>query len=510
MPLQRSFCIGIVLCASLTMVFGPRTASAQGGGFGPHGETYFELKQPVADRVYQRDRNGRADIVIEGKTSSEAAKQGYEVVAAKVSPISVAGQERSAPLEGITFQDGRLLGVPTGGPYRIDLTFKNGGVLGGAAGPFFVGDLWVLAGQSNMEGVGDLLDVTPPHPLVMSLGMDGKWARAKEPLHWLVDSPDSVHSGNADDRERRAEQTHRTRTKGAGLGLSFGVALVEATNVPIGLIPCAHGGTRMDQWDPALKEDGGRSLYGSMLREIKLAGGKVKGVLWYQGESDADTERAAAYPQVFGDFIAAARSDLGQPDLPFYLVQIGRVVRGGDPKPWNAVQDAQRLVPDRVFNTAVVSVIDLELDDLIHVGTQGLKRAGRRLARVAAHDLFGQSGGYTPTLDRVSRGPNNSLVVKFKGVNAPASQAPRDSYGLRPLRHIAGFSIRNEDGSEIPLIYEAHVGESKDNVVLKLTGKVPEGSRLYYGWGFDPYCNLTDSLDMAVPVFGPVKLDDVK
>ena len=90
-------------------------------------------------------------------------------------------------------------------------------------GPVFVGDLWVLAGQSNMEGVGDLIDVTPPHPRVMLLGMDGKWAQAEEPLHWLVDSPDPVHSGDPKTRAERSAQEHKTRRKGAGLGLPFAV-----------------------------------------------------------------------------------------------------------------------------------------------------------------------------------------------------------------------------------------------------------------------------------------------
>ncbi len=130
----------------------------------------------------------------------------------------------------------------------------------------------------------------------------------------------------------------------------------------------------MEQWNPAKKERGGSSLYGSMLRQVKLAGGKVSGVLWYQGESDALGGAWKVYPKVFTDFIAAVRSDFGQPELPFYYVQIGRFVNGSDPKGWNAVQDAQRVLVDRVPNTAVVSVIDLELDDCIHVGTQGIKR----------------------------------------------------------------------------------------------------------------------------------------
>ena len=106
-------------------------------------------------------------------------------------------------------------------------------------------------------------------------------------LHWLVDSPDPVHSGDPKARAAASAQAHKTRHKGAGLGLPFAVALVESTGVPVGLVACAHGGTSMEQWNPAKKEQGGKSLYGSMLRQVKLAGGKVKGVLWYQGESDA-------------------------------------------------------------------------------------------------------------------------------------------------------------------------------------------------------------------------------
>ena len=126
-------------------------------------------------------------------------------------------------------------------------------------------------------------------------------------------------------------------------------------------------------------------------------------------------------PRVFADFIAAVRSDFGQPELPFYFVQIGRFIAGADPKGWNAIQDAQRTLPERVPNTGVVSVIDLELDDVIHVGTQGLKRTGQRLARLALREQFGQIGATTPTLDRVTRGPNNTLVLRFKGVNMSAT-----------------------------------------------------------------------------------------
>ena len=290
----------------------------------------------------------------------------------------------------------------------------------------------------------------------------------------------------------------------------------------------------MAQWAPSKKGEGGKSLYGSMLRQVKLAGGRVKGLLWYQGEAEANPDGAKAYPKVFADFIAAVRADFGQPDMPFYLVQLGRFVKAIDPKPWNAVQETQRLIPERIANTAVISVVDLELDDGIHIGTQGLKRAGVRLARIALHDQYGQVGGATPTLDRVYWGGDRTLVVKFKDVNlgpvassvgsnhlaglpnAPASllgikptDASSNLVGLQPARHVSGFSIRKEDGGEIPLIYKAYVSPAKHSVILRLTENPPKGANLWYGWGLDPACNLTDAFDMAVPVFGPVHLDEI-
>jgi sialate O-acetylesterase len=98
----------------------------------------------------------------------------------------------------------------------------------------------------------------------------------------------------------------------------------------------------------------------------------------------------------------------------------------------------------------------------------------------------------------------------MQGLGGGFSPGESPGTGLKPARHIGGFSIRKADGAEIPLIFEAAVGNAKDTVVLKLTNKVPEKAYLWYGYGFDPYCNLTDGLDMAVPVFGPIALDEVQ
>jgi sialate O-acetylesterase len=433
------------------------------------------LNEPVAFRVYQRDQTGRADIpVVLARGLDKALKS------ARLTGLPADATSR--------FVEGKLLSVPTGGPYELSVTVEVGGTERKASvGPLFVGDLWVLAGQSNMQGIGDLIDVTPPQAKVMSLQIDGRWVRAQEPLHWWLIDP-------------VRQKKHPT---GAGLGLPFAATLVKHTNVPIGLLPCAVGGTYMTQWDPAKKKLGRGSLYGTMLDQVKRAGGKVKGLLWYQGEAERDEPLFRVYPEVFRAFIAAVRQDLHAPDLPFYFVQIGRLVAPENPRGWKTVQETQRLLPETVPNTAVVSVIDLELDDFIHVGTQGLKRAGRRLALIALGKLYGQTEVATPNLDKVAQGPGHTLLVKFKGVNRSKDRKS----GLQPHRHIAGFSIRRADDTELPLVFEAAIAADPDTVVLKLSGAVPPGARLWYGYGLNPYCNLTDGLDMAVPAFGPIALD---
>jgi type 1 glutamine amidotransferase len=106
-------------------------------------------------------------------------------------------------------------------------------------------------------------------------------------------------------------------------------------------------------------------------------------------------------------------------------------------------------------------------------------------------------------------GRGNPGMAPMMSQAPPTSAAEPAGFGLQPDRHIAGFSIRREDGTEIPIIFEAAVGRARDTVILKLAGAVPAKAALWYGYGLDPYCNLTDSMDMAVPVFGPIPLDDV-
>jgi sialate O-acetylesterase len=453
------------------------------------------------NQVFQCDENGVANIFISGTSTIEKG-----IVQVRItSPLP--GAPHWAVLGKI--EDGRwastLTGISAGGPYRFD--FRAQDEAGNTAGEasvhnILVGDIWVLAGQSNMQGVGDLLETEEPHPSVHIFSMGHEWRLAQEPLHILAESPDPVHFGGTSAEEREtAIQRAVHGAKGAGLGLSFAKELVRRSQRPIGLICAAHGGTSMTQWDPALRDRGGESLYGSMMKQIENAGGRVRGVLWYQGESDANPEAQAVFREKFKGFVASMRSDLEQPELPFYYVQIGRFVHpDAQAAPWNKIQAEQLAAEAEIVPGAMVSSIDLALDDLIHIGTPGLMVLGQRMAKLAATDLFGGGVLRGPRFDSVKYVETpygKTLRLRFSQVNG----------GLQSTGRLHGFSISSgEEGPERPAIYKQEIALDEPDTVVLWVWELPENPYLWYGRGLDPYCNLTDGENMSAPVFGPVPI----
>jgi sialate O-acetylesterase len=394
---------------------------------------------------------------------------------------------------------GSLENVPTGGPYRIEL---RAGAAQTSISNVLVGDLWLLAGQSNMEGVGNLENLPVPSSMVNSFDQTDTWVTASDPLHRLVDAADRVHwrrpSAGAEPVKLEGQALRdfiANRKKGSGLGLPFALEMVRRTGVPIGLLPCAHGGTSMDQWSPALKDKGGDSLYGATIRRVQLAGGKVKGVLWYQGESDASEKAAPFFSEKFRTFVEVLRRDLGSPALPFYYVQIGRHAAPATYTGWNMVQEEQRKLESVIPNAAMTTCVDCELDDQIHVGTESNTRLGVRLANLA---LGSAKKGPRPISARLKAGV---LSVEFTDVNGRLTHDGR----------LNGFVLVDASGAVQPMIYRQRVSPANGNVVeLFIQGKLPDGVKLHYGLGRDPYVNLRDTSDMPAAVFGPMAVELVK
>lgn len=456
-------------------------------------------------QVFQRDENNTAAFSFRGGTSW-AGEGAVETRAQKewlgdvVQDWTHAGKSQQGKWEA------SIRNLPVGGPYRIDVRIKaaTGEEIEeqGAVHNVLVGDLWILAGQSNMQGYGVMKEVESPSIQVSMFGMDDRWQIAETPVHRLYEAKDGVYHNPIQDGH---EVMRRQRNKGACLALPFAKEMLERTGVPVGLIPCAHGGTSMDQWSPDLRDKGGDSLYGATLRRFKAAGGKVKGMLWHQGEAEASPDLAPVFKEKFAKLVAAFRRDFNQPNLPFYYAQIGRYV-SPDSEWWNKVQELQRQSEFTLPPPAgMAPSIDLRLDDAIHVGTPDLKRLGVRMANLALRDLFGHAEilcGPRPVSAKVEPAIWKRIVVKFDRINGKLIADGR----------LNGFSVRRANGEEILCIYDQYVNPEKPNEIFLdfqvdwSENILPEDAALWYGWGKNPYCNLRDERDMACPTFGPMEI----
>jgi len=470
------------------------------------GLTHYQVLQRTDSDRASVSFSGTTAARVQGRLEARVLRQGLigEVIAWRACGQAGAGTFRA-----------RLMNLPVGGPYEIVLrVVADGGkvVDRGSIRQVLVGDLWILGGQSNMEGCGILKrGAVKPHPEVHVFDMADRWLVAEEPLHWKHESVDRVHSGPPGEKlEKRRRETRKHRWRGGGLGLPFAREMAERTGVPVGLLPCAQGGSSMDQWNPALKDKGGASLYGAMFRRCQACGGRVRGMLWYQGETDALHEQSDAFPDKFKALVAAVRRDLGQPDMPFYYVQLGRYLFLEKERHWTAVREAQlRCEAEIPPPVGMVTAVDQPLVDAIHVRTRGLRVVGERLALLAWRDLTGKKDvfrGPRPATIVARGGYPKRVIITFTGVNGR----------LRCAGRLAGFSIRDRDGKDLRMVFDQALDpDQSDRVVLECQvtwryAPFPEEAYLYYGWGNDPVCNLEDEMGLAAPAFGPLRLPKAK
>ncbi|MHB9025482.1 MAG: sialate O-acetylesterase [Armatimonadota bacterium] len=378
-------------------------------------------------------------------------------------------------------------------------------------GPSANADIWVLAGQSNMAGSGCGGPYETPSDDVWLFSLRDEWMIAREPfLRERYDAPEPAFKIMRGERMRNviddaylrkmAEEYPRACSAGGsgGLGLSFGKALAAAIGRPVGLIFCAKGDTRMEEWDPEYDGDPYMALYQATLRRIKAAGHPVTGILWYQGESDTFDDKGKVYAANLRKLVAAFRRDLGRPDLPFFYVQIAMcVMQTEDELPdWNLVQETQRRLEEELAPGGLCPAIDLPLWDGIHLSTPAQQRLGRRLSKVVRRRLYGDTQfDVGPRPVSVEREPGDpcQLRVRYASVNSR----------LLPADRVAGFSIL-APGEERNLVCSAVVApDDLSTVLVRSYLPIPDGSVLWYGKGLMPFCNLVDAADLAAPVFGP-------
>jgi len=300
---------------------------------------------------------------------------------------------------------------PAGGPHDLQVssnltktTIKKNDIL--------IGDVWVASGQSNMEfpmtgwanqplknGAAETASANQPRiRLLKQEKITSNYPLPDISGTWSICTPETVRDFSA-------------------IAYFFGKEIAEHQNVPIGLIQTAWGGTPAHSWiSPAgiaeanldsVYRDAGQialdvaqahakqDLYAREDEEAKKEGKapqrhpgipsealgaftpgslfnamiapytrySIKGVIWYQGETDRDPSRAPYYANVFPALIQDWRMQWEEGDFPFLFVQISSFgAKTGD---WGAVRDAQRRALS-LRNTAMAVTLDVGSKQVIH------------------------------------------------------------------------------------------------------------------------------------------------
>jgi len=210
--------------------------------------------------------------------------------------------------------------------------------------------IYILAGQSNMEGHGELKELTPfdTQNKVYVFDENYKWIIGKEPVRAKV-----------------------------GPSIAFASEISKKTGEIVGIINVAVGGTNIEQW---LKSKADNSLYQRLLKRAlaSSAQGEIKGLLFYQGESDAEGDNTGHIDDwnvEFEKFVKKIRKDLKNDSLPIVFAQIGK----GNEINWKRVKASQEKV--NLVNVIMIKTEDIEKNGSnIHYNTKGYIEIGKRFA----------------------------------------------------------------------------------------------------------------------------------
>lgn len=383
-----------------------------------------------------------------------------------------------------------------GGPYEMIITNGTQTI---TRSNVYVGDVYLTAGQSNME---------------MALSQaDGGAAEAASANNQTIRQfkiPKAVSTELVGDLPSSSAWTPATSSYAGNftaVGYYYAKFLQQHIDVPIGIINASYGGARIEAYmsDEMLGFDetfvslaNGEYerqptlIYNAMIYPLLQV--PLKGVLWYQAESNADNlQDAMAYCDIFKKMINAYRDLWGQSDLPFLWIQLpnyGTAAVESQPASWD-VWPQVRAGQSRALslsNTGEVTTIDVGAVDIHPTNKEPV---GYRLSLVARKVIYGEdivySGPRYKTHDLLE---NGQVKIKFDhtGSGLVATDSENDT--------VKWFSMAGADGN----LVSAKAVLDGDSVLV-WSDEVAEPAVVRYAWEYNPVnVNLYNAEELpAVP-----------
>jgi len=370
-----------------------------------------------------------------------------------------------------------------------------------------VGEVWLCSGQSNMEWRVSQSD-NPKEEI----------AAAKHPLIRHIKIPHRPSSTPEKDvtPERGGWEVCSPETVGnfTGVGYFFARNLLDELDVPIGLLGCNWGGTRIEPWTtpsgfksvPALKEiadkldtfpqkrDNGSinhqsalALHNGMISPINPYG--IRGALWYQGESN--NGEGMLYYEKKKALINGWRDIWNNKKMPFYFVQLAPYKYGGEPTRLAGIWQAQ-LETLKVPHTGMAVTTDI--GNIRDIHPRNKQEVGHRLALWALTKDYGKKGiEYSGPLFKSARFRKDTAIVRFThadGLKSTNGQA---------LSH---WEVAGEDEK-----FAAAQAEIKGSTVVARSDTVKKPKFVRFGYHQEAEPNLANGAGLPASPFttGEVK-----
>jgi sialate O-acetylesterase len=394
-----------------------------------------------------------------------------------------------------------------GGPHT--LTVKGNNTV--SFEDVLIGEVWVCAGQSNMQwsvnaaNDADLEKASASFPEIRLISVPQ--VGTQEPQwnfngSWKPCSPESVGGFSA-------------------VGYFFGRQLHQTLGVPVGLINNAWGGSACEAWvnRQKLADDGrfekllarweqmekekadddrlmkGNARPGNIYNGVLTPsiGYGIRGAIWYQGESNAS--RAYQYRDLFPYMIKTWRDEWGLGDFPFYWVQLADF-RGEKAEPaesdWAELREAQTMTMDALPATGEAVIIDIGEGKDIH--PKNKQDVAKRLARWALAETYAMAGipCHSPRYASMEK-DGNKIVLSFDHVDG----------GWRPfdVNEPIGFTIAGADKAFV----HAKATVREDGRIEVSAEEVADPVAVRYAWADNPICNMFDGAGLPLT---PFRTDD--
>ncbi|HEY0795346.1 MAG TPA: sialate O-acetylesterase [Acidisarcina sp.] len=404
-----------------------------------------------------------------------------------------------------------------------------------------VGDVWFASGQSNMEMP---LNGFPGSAVLKNA--DQEIASANQPqMRLLLVDRKASDVPQADTAATWTLCTPETAAKFSAVAYLFGREISNREHVPVGLIDSTWGGTPVESWisldglaaDASLmpafatrarfaneqtrlsaviaeerREDAAAKAAGQPLpkhpwhpAEISWAPAylynslvapftpySIKGVIWYQGETNSAPERAPQYVRLFPAMISDWRAKWGQGDFPFLFVQISSFDSPGEN--WGIIRDAQRRTLS-LANTGMAVSLDVGERDNVHPPDK--QTVAARLVLAARNLAYNEPIEYSgplfkqATVESMPNGGNGFRIWFTHGAGLNAKGGA-----------LRGFEVAGEDKHYVT----ATATIEGNSVLVNSLIKPPDSSSqvpvyVRYAWAGFSDANLYNQAGLPAPTF---------